>query len=218
MVNLAGVRKQASKCSSLWAESSFHRGSAHISVWPKFIGKNAQEQRITRAICKHVNISRTRAFVRNKVNYCQIKLIFVQKYNDIHLTNKKEADEIYLHFHKVPVAASHGIFTKKMGLYEIISACQCMTRKPYQRVFINDSSSDWKDVSRHFGTIQYFYNRLSHFESCDQDVRFEALPGPVTVLSRPHCSAATCNKCLSLQRPTESTENHEWLREDHVVG
>lgn len=31
----------------------------------------------------------------------------------IYLTNKKEADEIYLHFHMVPNAASHGIFMER---------------------------------------------------------------------------------------------------------
>lgn len=32
----------------------------------------------------------------------------------IHLTDKKEAGEIYLHFHTVPNAVSHGIFMKRM--------------------------------------------------------------------------------------------------------
>lgn len=31
-----------------------------------------------------------------------------------YLTSKKEADEIYLHFHTVPNAASHGIFMKRI--------------------------------------------------------------------------------------------------------
>lgn len=75
---VAEDRKKASKCSSLWAKSRFHRGPTDLSVWPKFTGKSAQEQRITHAICKHIKISKSHAFARNNVNYCQIKLIFVR--------------------------------------------------------------------------------------------------------------------------------------------
>lgn len=76
-----------------------------------------------------------------------------------YLTSKKEADEIYLHFHTVPNAASHGIF-KKRTVYVKLSVNVNARQENYIRVFISGSSSHWKDASRHFDTTQCSYSIL----------------------------------------------------------
>ena len=127
----------------------------------------------------------------------------------IYLTNKKEADEIHRHFHVVPNAASHGIFMKRT-VYMKLSVRKGNHIKAYLSVVPHQIGKMHEDILTLFNIFTvYLFRGCSHFESCDQDVHFEALPGPVTILSRSRCSAATCKKCLSLQRPTESAENRE---------
>lgn len=144
MVNVAGDREQASRRSAFWAKSRFHRGLTDISVWPKFDRKTARELKITHAICK---ISRSCAFVRNNLNYCQIKLIFVQWYNDI--PNKQEGSRWGLS------PFSHGsqcCFTWHIhgenSLHEIVSACQCMTAKPCQRAVSHQTGKMYQGILR----------------------------------------------------------------------